>query len=73
LTKQKIYDTIVNGVKQQFNAFMSGFKRVVKPEFIHNITAEELREIAEGCDKISVDDLKKHVTLARGMDKNPQI
>jgi hypothetical protein len=54
LTKQKIYDIIVNGVQQQFNAFMAGFRRVVKPDFIRNITAEELREIAEGCDKISV-------------------
>ena len=39
LTKQKIYNTIINGVQQQFNAFMFGFKRVVKPDFIKNITA----------------------------------
>lgn len=46
LTKEKIYNTIINGVQQQFNAFMIGFKRVVKPDFIKNITAEELRELA---------------------------
>jgi ribosomal protein L17 len=40
LTKNKIYDIIVNEIKPQFNAFMDGFKRVIRPHFIKNITAE---------------------------------
>lgn len=53
LTKEKIYEIVVNQVEKQSNAFMEGFKKVINPVYLQKFTSEELRELAEGSDKIS--------------------
>ena len=53
LTKEKIFDIIVSQVKQQASAFVEGFKKVIHPKYLKRFNAQELRQMAEGTDKVS--------------------
>lgn len=40
LFMKKIYENLVGSVKRQFEALMSGFRRVIKPKLISRFTAK---------------------------------
>ena len=40
LTKKKIKQIMVDSVKRQFEAFMSGFKRIINPKLLTRFTAK---------------------------------
>ena len=60
LSKKKIYEIEVESVRKQFDAFMSGFKRVINPKLIARFTAKELKLLVEGVNTISIEDLQKY-------------
>ena len=61
LSKKKIYEIEVESVRKQFDAFMSGFKRVVNPKLLSRFTAKELKLLVEGVNTFSIEDLQKYV------------
>ena len=60
LSKQKIFEIEIKSIKRQFDAFMSGFNRIVNPKLISNFTPKELKLLIEGVSTVSIDDLKKY-------------
>ena len=40
LTKKKIKEIMVDSAKRQFDAFMSGFKRIINPKLLSRFTAK---------------------------------
>jgi hypothetical protein len=40
LTKKKIKEIMIDSVKRQFDAFTSGFKRIINPKLLSRFTAK---------------------------------
>jgi hypothetical protein len=60
LSKRKIIEIEAESVRKQFDAFISGFKRIVNPKIIARFTAKELKLLVEGVNTFSIEDLQKH-------------
>jgi hypothetical protein len=54
---------VVNQVAKQVRAFIEGLWQVVSLQCLKKFTAEELRSMAEGSDKVSVAELKEHTSI----------
>lgn len=48
LSKKKILEIEIEPVRKQFDAFVSGFKRIINPKIIARFTAKELKLLFEG-------------------------
>lgn len=53
LTRQKIYEVVVESVTRQANAFIEGFKKVIDVKLLQKFSPQELRIMAEGTSQVS--------------------
>jgi hypothetical protein len=60
LYKKKVLEIEIESVRKQFDAFKSGFKRIINPKIISRFTAKELKLLVEGVNTISIEDLRKY-------------